>query len=582
MNSPLTRCSLGATARDAFPQPRSVPLKTRVRSLVEELKRRHVFRVMIAYMVVAWVIVQVAVVVFPSLAIPDWVVTFVTVMAILGFPLAIALAWALETPDPAEVDAPEAAVSETPLPHRKDGPIESVAVLPFVNLSADPEQEFFSDGMAEELLDALAKIDGLRVPARTSSFAFKGRAVDVREIGGTLGVEAVLEGSVRKSADRIRVTSQLVSAHDGYHLWSETYDRTLDDVFRIQEDLARSIVDALAVRLSGSAKRELVQAGTDDFEAYALVLKGRQAFARRDRESMLRAKGFFEAALERDPDYAAARSGLADVLWVGALNGLWRWGEVAERARAESTRAVDLAPDLSEAHASRGGVLSCDGRWEEAGVAYRRALELAPGNAQVHSWLASVETWRGRPEEGVRLHRRAASLDPLSRTSLAAVGSMTRDWLSDPDTAAEWFEKALEIDPSYIFPLFLMAQLEAERGRMEEARRWAARALETDPEDRAAWTAKAYVEALGGNREEALGIVESRLADDPGAASVYMALGEPERALDQLERVAVSDDPAWYSIIVDRSFAPIRSHPRFVRILERVGARWGDSQTILK
>lgn len=557
---------------------------SRFRSLFSELKRRHVFRVAIVYAVVAWAIVQIASTTFPSLTIPDWALTLVIVLAIMGFPLAVVLAWAFETTPEGVQRTPGAAVAPgsgasiaparpAPPVARKDGPIGSVAVLPFANLSTDPEQEFFSDGMAEELLDALAKIRGLRVPARTSSFLFKGQAVDVREVGARLGVEAVLEGSVRRSADRIRVTAQLVSTEDGYHLWSETYDRTLDDVFRIQEELARSIVDALAVRLPVEAKHELVQQGTTDLEAYTLVLKGRQAFARRDRESMERAIALFEKAIERDAEYPAAHSGLADVLWVGAANGLWPWERVAERARAESERAVTLDPGLAEAHASRGGVLSNDRRWDEAVAAYERAIEISPGYAQVHIWLSSLLGNLWRTEEGLRLARKAASLDPLSRVAVGSVAAMARDRQGDLDLAAEWFEKTLEIDPRYIFAVASIAMIEAERGRFAEARGWANRAVELDERDSFALASLGYVRALAGEREGAMGILDRMhgLGSSKGSeALVWMGLGDSDRALELLEQAADKDPTSMASVIVDRAFQPLWSDPRFHRVLARL------------
>ncbi len=283
---------------------------------VRELRRRRVFRVGIAYLIAGWVVVQVADVVFDAAQLPVWTKTFVLIVIALGFPIALVLAWAFDlTPHGIErtsaatgagtaddAAAPvRAAVPASPLRASANG-TRSIAVLPCANMSADPENDYFSDGMAEELLNALTRIRGLHVAARTSCFAFKNRNEDVRTITQQLDVGTVLEGSVRKSGSRLRITAQLIDARNGYHLWSETYDREMVDIFEIQEDISRSIVGALEVKLAHGNERPVIERRTDDLQAYNLYLKGRYRWNQRTDAGLRGASACFEEAIQRDPD----------------------------------------------------------------------------------------------------------------------------------------------------------------------------------------------------------------------------------------------------------------------------------------
>ena len=287
----------------------------RVAELLDELKRRKVAGRGLLYLVVAWILMQVVDIVFPALSIPDWALSMVVVLLILGFPVAIGLAWMFETPSaiakgkrrpgrPAGTGrADRDADADTP---------RSIAVLPFVNMSDDKDNEYFSDGMTEEILNALTKVPGLRVASRTSSFAFKGEAKDVLEIAEDLRVDTVVEGSVRKAGERVRVTAQLISADDGYHLWSETYDGDLEDIFRLQDEIARSIVEALKIELVGSKDAQLVEPETEDVEAYTHYLQGRFFFNRFQENDLERSLEQYRQALEHDPKYGRAYAGIAD------------------------------------------------------------------------------------------------------------------------------------------------------------------------------------------------------------------------------------------------------------------------------
>jgi adenylate cyclase len=419
-------------------------------ALLAELKRRKVFRVAAVYGAAAFVVIRAADIVFPSLSLPAWTVTLVVALALLGLPLALVLAWAFDaTPEGVRRTEPAsahelAAIVAQPRARRWPAGIgalagiallaggtwwtvgrgagapaaayDSIAVLPFVNLSGDPENEYFGDGLAEELLNALAGIEGLKVAARTSAFAFKGTSTDVRTIGDTLRVATVLEGSVRRSADRIRITAQLIDARSGYHLWSETYDRPLTELFAVQDAITGEIVTALAVRLTGGSRADgLHRGGTTDLEAYDLYLLGRQKWATREIPLLHEAVEHFEQAIARDSSFALAWSGFAD-----AIDALaWRRVPVAlervDEAKDAAVRAIMLDPELAEGWASLGVLLAefyRDFRFSE--VALRRALALKPSYAPAHLWLGHTLLYAGRPQEALEAAESAVRLNPLS------------------------------------------------------------------------------------------------------------------------------------------------------------------------
>jgi len=281
-----------------------------------ELKRRKVIRVVLVYAVVAWLIVEVASVMFPALLLPDWSVRLVIALAMIGFPIALVLAWALElTPDGVRMESGAAEkpednpATESGQETEKEGFI-SVAVLPFLNLSNDPDNEYFSDGMSEELLNLLCKLPQLTVASRTSSFSFKGKDVDMGTVAKQLGVDVILDGSVRRSNDRVRITAQLIDGRSDRNLWSETYDRELKDVFAVQDEIAQNIVNALELSLSPAQQRLIQkQLVTEDMEAYDFYLRGRYFVERGDIDS---GQKMFEKAIELDDDYALAWAGAAD------------------------------------------------------------------------------------------------------------------------------------------------------------------------------------------------------------------------------------------------------------------------------
>ena len=444
-----------------------------------ELKRRKVFKVTAVYGAVAFALIQVADPLVAALSLPDEFLTYIVVLLLLGFPVAIVLAWAFEvTPDgmqktgdaapgeieaivslpaskrwpaglmalagvgalvagawwvgrqgaPAAAETADSAASDVRLAFTEDDPRPSLAVLPFADMSPDGDHEYFSDGMTEEILNVLAKVTELRVAARTSAFAYKGRDMDLRLVGDSLGVGYLVEGSVRKDGERLRITAQLIDAADGSHLWSDSYNRTLNDVFAIQTEIAEAIAGALRVPLGLDDASDLVTP-TADVEAYDLFLAGRARM--RDRYSgLVEAVRLFEAAIDRDPLWAPAWASLAEAkeisIWYdepydeGAWDGEQALAFLADSERA-ARRALELDPRSASAWVALGSVYRDRGQWEESEDAYRRGIEIDPQNAEAHQQYAEMLGQVGRIDESVRSADRAVALDPaLIRISVLA------------------------------------------------------------------------------------------------------------------------------------------------------------------
>lgn len=584
--------------------------------LLAELKRRKVLRVAAVYGATSFVIMQVADIVFPGLGLPPWTITFVLALTAIGFPMALALAWTFEaTGDGMRRTAPARqgeleAILAQPRSSRwpagiaalfgflllsggtawtlgyrggaRSAHYDSIAVLPFANLSGLADNEYFGDGLAEELLNALAGIDGLKVAARTSSFAFKGANLDVRTIGDTLGVATVLEGSVRRSADRIRITAQLSDARTGYNLWAETFDRPLTDLFSVQDAIAREIAAELAGRLA-PAQEDLYRGGTTDVQAYDLYLLGRQKWVTRQVPALREAIRHFEEAIARDSSFALAWSGLAD-----AIDALaWRVPEERARvpaARYAAQRALVLEPALAEGWASMG-VLAVDFErdFRFAELALRRALALRPSYAAAHHWLGDVLRYSGRVAEAEEPSRRALELDPMSGLAmnglLQTLLILGRDQearaLVDRIRAVGYAEigvllNALSAPDGLGYPDSVLAAFAVEwatgRGYSRPAEAAVLGLAVRDPAQRDAARA-----ALA--RMSAEGISGTNLAE------FSVTIGDTEGAIANLTRAVEAGDPSIVLVGTDRAFDPLRADHRFIRLLERMGLPNGRAST---
>ena len=492
---------------------------------ISELSRRRVFRVAGAYAIAGWLVVEMSSVVFPALFFPDWALRLVIYGALAGFPLAIVLAWIFDiTPSgvvvTSNLDASDTSVKSVKKTARilegviiagivvalgtagyfhystratLGDPPPSIAVLPFANLSDNQENEYFSDGIAEEILNALVKLEGLQVAARTSSFAFKGTNRNVREIGQELNVNHVLEGSVRRAGERLRVTVQLIKVEDGFHVWSENYERTMDDVFAIQDEISRAIVEALKVQLFSQPNESLVAATTESGEAYNLYLLGRYQWHKRTQQSLTRAIELFEQAIERDSGYALAYSGLADAYLL--LNSYGSLSFKAAKLKAEPAIAIALKLDktIAEPYASLGLLHMVEQDFDGAEPLLRAAIDLNPNYAVAHHWLGLTLLQNDGPISATVEFTRALELDPLNPTTIQNITD-TLSSLGRHDESIQYWEKLFRTHDGRLAPYYALAILSAqESGALQYMAQFATDVLKREPRDPLAISAHAFV-----------------------------------------------------------------------------------------
>lgn len=459
---------------------------------------------------------------------------------------------------------------------RADVDDASVAVLPFLDLSPLRDQAHISDGLTEELLNALARISGLSVAARSSSFQFRNPGVDIRDVGRKLGVAAVVEGSVRLDGDRLRVTAQLIDARRGFHLWSEQYDRQLADVFALQEEIARDVASALSAELLRGIPDTLVARATSLPEAYELYLKGRHDWNTRSREGILKATEAFEAAVRLDPRYAAAWAGLADAYQllpdyadVPAAEGL-------AQAKAAALRAIALDSTLAAAHAALGALLDDYDR-DRAGSeqAYRTAIALNPGYATARQWLAIHLADEGRFDDAVAEIERARRLDPLSSIISTAAGAV-QYFARDYDAAIAEYRAVLRQDPRFAIARALLGRALLLDGRVAEAVEELGRAVTEsggDPSYRAVYATALAAAGMTDSASAVATGVEARAGYVPFTelASAYIYLNDIGKALALFERAFDERDPAVKHMKVEPLYDRIRDHPRFEAVLRKAG-----------
>ena len=591
-------------------------------SLFNELKRRNVFRVAIAYVVVAWLVTQVLQLVFESFGTPEWVMKTVLVLMAMGLVFALFFAWAFElTPEglkrESEVDRSqsittqtgkklnntimlvmalaivyfaydkfvlsgerEAAQVETATQTAGEqlaaeppaGPDKSVAVLPFVDMSPGKDQEYFTDGLTENLLNALAQVSALKVAGRTSSFAFKGRNEDLRSIGNQLGVAHLLEGSVQKSGERVRITAQLVSTADGYHLWSQTYDRTLEDIFAVQDEIAGEVARAMEVALLGqddAAKPVPVSKNTS--AAYNDYLKGLYESNRADMKSQERAITYFRRALEEDPNLALAWAGLAASLDYVTAYGDGDFTAGFEEARASAQRALEINPDLPEGYLALASIQQAlDWDWEAAEVSFNRALALRPGDTKIRGQLARLKAIRGKREEAFAEYQLVAEQDPLdlqAQTTLAVeLGRRGRY-----EEAFVILDHVQEADPTRTVLHWHKARLYLSQGKYQQA--LDEYSLESFEFLKLTGLAIGYHHSGQQDKAtEALQTLISTMGESSSyqIAEVYAQWGDADNAMIWLERGYKIRDPGLQYLGGDSFLDPIREDSRFQAILKKM------------
>ena len=464
------------------------------------------------------------------------------------------------------------------VPVASDAPhVPSLAVLPFANLSADKENEYFSDGLAEDIIDALAQLPGLRVMARTSAFAFRGKEQDVREIGARLNVEHILEGSVRRSGNRLRVTAQLVKSSDGFHLWSQRFDREMTDVFAIQDEISQAIVEKLRVRLTGD--RPLVKRYTENVEAYSLFLRGRHCISGMTPESLAKGRGYLEQAIALDSNYPLAYAGVADYYVTSAFWGLMDPQEALPKARTAALDALRRDDALADAHSILGAVLgTADFDWAGAEREFLRALELNPASPIVHyiygfMFLRPV----GRSDEALSQVRRAMELDPLSALYNTALGYLYYAAGQD-DLAIAQQKCAMDLDPGWFLPHWILSIAHTARGRFEDAIATAQRACELSGRSAMNRGILGLAYGLAGRRSDARTLLdelksERRTSYVPpyAIAAVHRGLGEVEQALEWLERgVEERDLMTVCGLKSEPRYIPLRGDPRYQAMLRKM------------
>jgi TolB-like protein/tetratricopeptide (TPR) repeat protein len=582
----------------------------RVGRLFEQARRRRVFRVVGVYAVAAWAMIEVSSTVFPLLELPEWGPRMIVVLALLGFPLAVVLAWMFDlTPGgvvrTGDDDGPGEAPPVSPqrafagraagffglgilvalvtfAAYARFGPaitpgasteaISSIAVLPFTDLSPAGDQAYFGDGMAEELLNRLVHVEGLRVAARTSSFAFKGKDEDIQVIGRQLGVESVVEGSIRKQGDSLRVTAQLIDARTGFHIWSETYDRSEASVFAIQDEISNAIVTQLRKQLAVPAGN--ATGGTGNVRAHELYLQGRALWNQRTDASVRQAVARFEDALNEDPDYALAWAGLAQAWSVLPALGDTPIEEAAARGNEAAARALAIDGQLAEAHAALGQMAQ-NFEWDLAAAeqAYRRATEFNPGYATAHQWYAEVSMLEGDTARARAEITEAVELDPLSPAALA-VRAYLRAVTGDEEGALAEFHDLQLLYPSYANGGMNLALVALDLGRVAEARAALPAAAAGNAETAAAFRAVADAvadPARRGDAEAALTRIEASMPLSI-AALWYAALGDDEAAMQRLERAGnLRADSNLPLTLLHPLLRGLRADPRLVSLARDVG-----------
>jgi TolB-like protein/tetratricopeptide (TPR) repeat protein len=559
-------------------------------ALFEELKRRKVFKVGGAYVVLAWLAVQVASIVLPTFEAPLWVLRVVILLLALGFPIAVVMAWLLEaTPEGLKVEPAgvgnkrvigaaaavaglavlwyfvgQPAVRNGAAPAAREPPAEtaaaaetapaapkvsrnSIAVLAFADMSADGKSEYLGDGIAEEILNALAKVDGLKVAGRTSSFHYKGRNEDLREIGKALGVANVLEGSVRRQGDQVRITAQLVRADDGFHLWSETFPGTMDDVFALQERIAREVAGKLQVVLSGEQSKQLVKAGTSNPDAYALYLQASLIFNRRQGPRMPEGRKMLEQAIALDPKYARAWARLASMHVISPNYRTIAPATMLASVQDAARHASELDPMLGEPHAATALALVTLRRYREGLAEFDKALQLEPDDITANVWKGIALAQLGYRKEGNQSLDRALEIDPMLPIALLWRG-MSHAASGELDVADRQLQLAEESNLAFVgLGRSQVALLRGDASASAEQFLRAFRVLARDFDDD---TLAVFGRACTGDaaaRPEARARVERYLDTKPrplNAASVYVlfCVGEEARGLELYSQEATSND----------------------------------------
>jgi len=599
-----------------------------------ELKRRNVYKVAAAYLVVSWLLIQAASILFPTFDAPVSAMKILVVILAIGFPIALAFSWAFEiTPEglklESEIDpnrsiaqhtgkkiigltialaviaaglfafqllrpkttrAVEGGAPATPVqdglagarpstPNVQAIPEKSIAVLPFDNLSRDPDNAYFSEGIQDEILTRLAKVTDLKVISRTSTQRFKSTPNDLPQIAQQLGVANILEGSVQKVNDQVRVNVQLIKAASDTHLWAEVYDRKLTDIFAVESEIAKTVADTLQAKLTGSAEQVLAAKPTENPEAYELYLRGRHLWNRRTEADIKKALQYFNEAVAKDPSYALAVVGVADCYGVLPNYSNDPPKPEIEQALAAARQAIALDGSLAEAHTALGNALSSDYQFAAAEAEFKRAFALNPNYASAHQWYGEMLQSLGRFDDAIAEARRAHDLDPLSMI-INVVYASTYFSAGRTDEALQQLSRAIDLDPTFTVNYWLRGQIEESRGHFAEAITDYKKAqISASPEIMQALIACA--DARAGKTAEAQEILKWLVARSQETflpsyfiAAVQATLGNKDEAIRLVEK---SYDERSIPVggagiggpIIDHRFDSLRGDPRFQKLIAK-------------
>lgn len=570
-------------------------------SFFKELKRRNVYKVAVAYTVVGWLVMQVAATVVPALHLPEAITTAVVVLVLLGFPIALVIAWAFEM-TPEGMKRTENVSPNEHIPYwsrrkfaafifavaglaaalfllqftrsqtsRPAETAKSIAVLPLLNESGDPKDDYFSDGLSEELIAALARIKELKVIGRSSSFRFKERKEEPKAIGEKLGVATLLEGTVRKQGDRVRIVAELINAADGIELWTRTFDRELKDIFAVQEEIASAVAEALKVTLLGAEQQPPTPPVTISPEAHNAYLLGRYHFQRRNLEDHRKAINHYDEAIRLYPEYALAYAERSEC-WtlIGDLTGdrFNAW----PKARSDAEKAAAIAPELAEAHAALGWVrFFVEWKFVEGLKELKRAQDLSPTNATANDLLARVIVYLGKLDEAEKLARQAVELDPLafqSQNNLARI-LWFEGKLDEADAVAR---KAAELQPAAASSRRWQTMVALQRGDGEQALREA----QLEPDEGYRRFLVALAQYVRGDQAAADATLTALVADGRGQldyqiAEIYALRGETDKAFEWLEIAFNDHDTGCLAVLVDPLLRGLRTDARYKVLLAKLG-----------